>query len=103
MAPIFARGFRAALVTGAAAGMIGSHGPAVIVVDPAGRVGQASVGAAAQVAELGGGALGEAPLPLACAPWSARPGRTPRVEHTEVPRMRLRTRRGAGSSPTPHR
>jgi hypothetical protein len=62
--PLFARGFRAALVTGAATGIEAGDGPAVIVVDANGQVAQASIGAAARVAELGAGPLGHSPLPM---------------------------------------
>ena len=95
VAPAFARGFRAALVTGATAGIETGAGPAVIVIDGAGQVVQCSIGAADWVTALGGGTLGESPLPLALrtlvgAARTYAAGRTP-----QIPRMRLRTRTGA--------
>lgn len=94
LTPTFARGFRAGLV--ASAGQTGgySQGPAVIIVDGHGQIAQASVGAAEQVANLGGGRLGESQLPtvLSTLVGAARAyavGRFP-----QVPRMRLRTSLG---------
>ncbi|WP_420120464.1 response regulator transcription factor [Nakamurella sp.] len=99
VAPTLGRGLRAGLVTGAAMaaddGIISAGvGPAVIVLDGTGQVLQASVGAQTRVTELGGGPLGDAPLPmsllsLAGAARTYAAGRT-----TQIPRMRLRTRGG---------
>lgn len=92
--PLFARGFRAALVTGAAAGLEAGDGPAVIVVDAKGQVVQASIGAAARVAELGGGPLGHTQLPLGLRNLVGSARTYAAGRHTQLPRMRLRTSTG---------
>jgi DNA-binding CsgD family transcriptional regulator len=94
VAPIFARGFRAALVTGATAGIDTLVGPAVIVVDAAGQVIQASIGADEWVSQLGGGTLGESPLPLGLRNLVGAARTYAAGRHTQMPRMRLRTRSG---------
>jgi DNA-binding CsgD family transcriptional regulator len=94
LAPIFARGFRAALVTGATAGIDTLVGPAVIVVDAAGQVIQASIGADEWVSQLGGGTLGESPLPLGLRNLVGAARTYAAGRHTQMPRMRLRTRSG---------
>jgi hypothetical protein len=60
-----ATGLRGGLLAAAAAAGPHVDGPAVLVVDGHGEIASASLGAAARVADLGGGPLGEAPLPLA--------------------------------------
>ncbi len=94
VAPVFARGMRTALVAGSAAAVDGAFGPAVLVLDAAGRVGRASVGAAARVAALGGGPLGDAPLPFGLRALVGAARAYAEGRHTEVPRMRLRTTSG---------
>jgi DNA-binding CsgD family transcriptional regulator len=91
----------AALATGLRCGLLagapgGSHvdGPAVLVVDPRGEIVSASVGAAARVADLGGGALGEAPLPLALLTLASAARRGAAEGRPAVPRVRLRGRSG---------
>lgn len=92
--PTLARGFRAALVSGAAR-MIGeSNGPAVVIVDGLGQIAQASVGAAEQVANLGGGRLGDAQLPLVLSTLVAAARAYAAGRYPQVPRMRLRTQLG---------
>ncbi|MDD7939928.1 hypothetical protein PHK61_16025 [Actinomycetospora lutea] len=65
VAPGFGRGMRSGLVAGAvdlaAAGDAGC--PAVLVVGADDEVVQANVGAEARIADLGGGPLGDSPLP----------------------------------------
>jgi DNA-binding CsgD family transcriptional regulator len=92
--PLFARGFRAALVAGAATGIEAGEGPAVIVVDANGQVAQASIGAAARVAELGGGPLGQSQLPMGLRNLVGSARTYAAGRHTQVPRMRLRTLSG---------
>lgn len=88
-------GLRAAILASAATELMSTvDGPAVLVIDAAGEVARASVGAAERLADLGAGPIGEAPLPqgLRVLVGAARQfaiGRYPRV-----PRMRLRTRSG---------
>ena len=94
VAPIFARGFRSGLVTGAAGHLGSQFGPAVIVVNPAGAVVQASLGAAEQVADLGGGPLGESSLPMSLRNLVGAARSYAAGRETQVPRMRLRTRSG---------
>lgn len=94
VAPIFARGFRTALVTGATNGIDTGAGPAVIVIDTAGEVVQASVGAAEWVTELGGGPLGRSPLPLGLRNLVGSARTYAAGRHRQIPRMRLRTRTG---------
>ncbi|MGY1624374.1 LuxR C-terminal-related transcriptional regulator [Geodermatophilus sp. SYSU D00965] len=69
-------------------------GPAVLVVGADGEIASASVGAAARVAELGGGPLGDAPLPLALLSLVGAARRTAADGQPVVPRVRLRTRSG---------
>jgi DNA-binding NarL/FixJ family response regulator len=91
-----ATGLRSGLLVSAAAAPApaADDGPAVLVVDAAGDVVSASVGAGARIAELGGGTAGQYPLPSAL--WSlvgaarSMPGSGAPV----VPRLRLRTRGG---------
>ena len=94
VAPTFARGFRAALVTGATAGIETGVGPAVIVIDSAGQVAQASIGAAEWVTQLGGGRLGESQLPLGLRNLVGSARTYAAGRHQQIPRMRLRTRTG---------
>ncbi|MGQ0744551.1 MAG: LuxR C-terminal-related transcriptional regulator [Acidimicrobiales bacterium] len=94
---------RPALATGLRVGLLAAlptqpvstvAGPAVLVVDGADEIVQASVGAAPMMAELGGGPIGESPLPL----WlrvlvgAARQFHAGRFE--TVPRTRMRTPAG---------
>jgi DNA-binding CsgD family transcriptional regulator len=91
-----ATGLRGGLLAAAAApDALHVDGPAVLVVDPRGEIASASVGAAAQVAELGGGPLGEAPLPLALLSLVGAARRYVAGGLPVVPRVRLRTRSGA--------
>lgn len=92
--PSLATGLRAGLLAGAAAPGPHVEGPAVLVVDARGEVASASVGAAAQVAELGGGPPGEAPLPLALLSLVGAARRCATEGRPGVPRVRLRTRGG---------
>lgn len=105
VAPVLARGLRTALITGTAGAVLEQSeergeidvGPAVLVVGPDGAVRQASVGAAARVAELGGGPLSEPlPMPLLSLVASARSYAAGR--HTDVPRVRLRSRAASGGA-----
>jgi DNA-binding CsgD family transcriptional regulator len=88
-------GLRSGLLAAAAA-PAGPHvdGPAVLIVDPRGEIASASVGAAAQVADLGGGPLGEAQLPLALLGLVGAARRYAAEGRAVVPRVRLRTRSG---------
>jgi len=92
--PLFGRGFRAALVAGATSTMETGEGPAVIVIDQAGQVVQASIGAAARVAELGGGPLGQSQLPMGLRNLVGSARTYAAERHTQVPRMRMRTQSG---------
>ncbi|MGH3786440.1 MAG: LuxR C-terminal-related transcriptional regulator [Pseudonocardiaceae bacterium] len=96
-------GVRAALAVGLRVGLLAAiptepvpavDGPAVLVVDRADELVQASVGAAAMIAELGGGPIGETPLPL----WLRVLVGAARQFHTgrfpSVPRTRMRSRTG---------
>jgi DNA-binding CsgD family transcriptional regulator len=90
-----ATGLRSGLLAAAgapAAALV--DGPAVLVVDDRGEIASASVGAAAQVAELGGGPLGSSPLPLALLGLVNAARRTASEGRPAVPRVRLRTRSG---------
>ncbi|MCX5044422.1 helix-turn-helix transcriptional regulator [Aldersonia sp. NBC_00410] len=94
VAPLFARGFRAGLVVGAVTSVEVGVGPAVIVVDGVDNVVQASVGAPARIAELGGGPVGEARLPFALRTLIGSARAFALGRHDRLPRMRLRTRAG---------
>ncbi|MGY2130367.1 response regulator transcription factor [Blastococcus sp. SYSU DS0617] len=90
-----AGGLRSGLLTAAAVpGGDPVDGPAVLVVDPSGELASASVGADAQVADLGGGPLGESPLPLALLALVGAARRGAANGRVHPPRVRLRTRSG---------
>ena len=92
----FARGLRAGLVAGAVdlATAGDGDGPAVLVVGADDEVVSANAGAEARISELGGGTLGEAPLPqIVCAIVGAARRRA--LDPTAPPpRARLRSRSG---------
>ncbi|MCW2748744.1 MAG: regulatory protein LuxR [Nocardioidaceae bacterium] len=94
VSPLFARGFRAGLVNGLVSSGELAQGPAVVVIDAHGDVVQASAGAAAQVSDLGGGALGESPLPLAMRTLVGEARSFAAGRRSAVPSARLRTRSG---------
>ena len=94
---------RAAFAVGLRAGMLASsatellpapNGPVVLVVDGAGEIVQASVGAAEGVADLGGAPIGRGPLPFGLRTLVGVARQFARGHHPTVPRMRLRTRSG---------
>jgi DNA-binding CsgD family transcriptional regulator len=96
-------GVRATLAVGLRAGILASaatdllpaaHGPAVLVVDAAGEIAKASVGAAAGVADLGGGPLGQSPLPQGLRVLVGAARQFAIGKYPMVPRMRIRTRSG---------
>ncbi|MBW0106278.1 response regulator transcription factor [Pseudonocardia sp. KRD291] len=91
---LFGRGLRSGLVAGAVDGGATADGPAVIVVDGAGEIVQAGIGAAARVADLGGAPLGTGPLPfpLVTLVGAARRYSSGRLD--VLPRTRLRSRSG---------
>ncbi len=92
LGPSLATGLRSGLLAEAAApaGQL-VDGPAVLVVDASGEIASASVGAAAQVAALGGGPLGSTPLPLALLGLVNAARRAAADGRPLVPRVRLRT------------
>lgn len=92
--PSLASGARNGLLVAAAVpGNAPLDGPAVLVIDAAGGIASASVGAEARIMELGGAALGQGPLPLALLTLAAAARReSGAAVHT--PRLRLRTRSG---------
>lgn len=90
-----AGGLRAGVLASAAATAVEVDGPAVLVVDEQGEVVSASVGAAARVGDLGGGALGDSPLPLALLTLVAAARQCAHDGRPVVPKVRLRTRSGA--------
>jgi DNA-binding CsgD family transcriptional regulator len=94
VAPLFAKGFRAGLVVGAASSVEAGVGPAVIVVDGADNVVQASIGAEPRIAELGGGPAGKSRLPFALRTLVGSARAFALGRHDRVPRMRLRTLSG---------
>ena len=90
--PLLGRGLRAAVVSGAAAALeVAVDGPAVVVVDADDAVTQANVGAAARIADLGGGPLGESRLPACLETLVAAARRFAAGGSTSAPRIRLRT------------
>ncbi len=94
LGPSLAGGLRSGLLAAAALpGGAPVDGPAVLVIDASGGIVSASVGAEAQVAELGGGPLGEEPLPLALLNLAAA-ARRDSGGGVHTPRLRLRTRSG---------
>ncbi|RBY90893.1 response regulator transcription factor [Blastococcus sp. TF02A-26] len=95
VAPSLATGLRAGLLVTAAGRATEVDGPAVVVVDAAGEVVSASLGAEARVADLGGGPLGRSALPMALLTL-VRAARRATVEgRPALPRMRLRTASGS--------
>ncbi|AEA23704.1 regulatory protein LuxR [Pseudonocardia dioxanivorans CB1190] len=92
----FAVGYRTALLTNAADPVVtaGVDGPGVLVVDAAGEVAQANLAAAAHVDDLGGGAIGDDPLPFPVLALVGAARRFALGEVTLTPRSRLRTRSG---------
>lgn len=96
VAPGFARGLRSGLVVGAvdlaAAGDAGC--PAVLVVGADDEVVQANEGAEARIADLGGGPLGDAPLPQVVCAIVGAARRRACDPAAAVPRARLRSRTG---------
>jgi DNA-binding CsgD family transcriptional regulator len=90
-----AGGLRSGLVSAAASpGGAPVDGPAVLVIDSSGDISSASMGADAQIAELGGGPLGTSPLPLALLVLVGAARRAAADGTTRPPRVRLRTRSG---------
>ncbi|MGY1810727.1 response regulator transcription factor [Blastococcus sp. SYSU D00669] len=94
ISPSLATGLRGGLLAAAAGPARAVDGPAVLVVDAQGEIASASIGAAAQVAELGGGPLGEAQLPLALLSLVGAARRVVADGRPGTPRVRLRTRSG---------
>lgn len=95
LGPALATGLRAGLLATAAvqeAPVV--DGPAVLVVDGRGEIASASVGAAAQVADLGGGRLGLAPLPMALLTLVGAARQYAADGRPVVPKVRLRTLSG---------
>ncbi|MGY1744818.1 LuxR C-terminal-related transcriptional regulator [Blastococcus sp. SYSU D00695] len=95
VAPALATGLRAGLLVAAAARAPEVDGPAVVVVDVAGEVVSASVGAEARVADLGGGPLGRSALPMALLTLVRAARRAVVGGRPALPRMRLRTLSGS--------
>ena len=89
-----ATGLRGGLLAAAAGPAVAVDGPAVLVIDRQGEIASASVGAAAQVTELGGGPLGESPLPLALLSLVGAARRIVADGRPSTPRVRLRARSG---------
>ena len=94
VAPAFGRGLRAGLVAGVMGAAGAADGPAVLVVDASGAVVQAGYGAADRVAELGGGPVGESPLPFALRALVGAARRFAAGRQRSLPRARLRSRSG---------
>lgn len=88
-------GLRAAILASLATELMPIvDGPAVLVIDSAGEVAQASVGAAARMADLGAGPLGQAALPQGLRVLGGAARQFAIGSYPRVPRMRLRTRSG---------
>jgi DNA-binding CsgD family transcriptional regulator len=95
MRAAFAVGLRAGILASAATDLLpAAHGPVVLVVDSAGEIAKASVGAAAGVADLGGGPLGNSRLPQALRVLVGAARQFAIGKYPMVPRMRIRTRSG---------
>jgi DNA-binding CsgD family transcriptional regulator len=94
VAPSLAAGLRAGLLVSATGRPAEVDGPAVVVVDAAGEVVSASVGAEARVADLGGGPVGRSPLPMALLTLVRAARRVTTDGRPAVPRLRLRTLSG---------
>ncbi|ODT99170.1 MAG: helix-turn-helix transcriptional regulator [Pseudonocardia sp. SCN 72-86] len=92
----FAVGYRTALLTNAADPVVmgGVDGPGVVVVDATGEVVQANLAAAGHVDDLGGGTIGDDPLPFAIQTLVSAARRFALGEIVLTPRSRLRTRSG---------
>ncbi|TDQ50995.1 regulatory LuxR family protein [Actinomycetospora succinea] len=92
----FARGLRTGLVVGAAdlAVLGDGSGPAVIVVGADDEVVSANVGAQERVTDLGGGPLGDAPLPQVVCAIVGAARRRAADPGAPMPRARLRSRSG---------
>ncbi len=91
----FATGLRAGLLVGlATAPLTAVDGPAVLVIDRNGEVAQASIGAAARLADLDGDATAHDELPLALRSLIGSARQFAAGHSPLVPRMRLRTRSG---------
>ncbi|MET0190006.1 MAG: LuxR C-terminal-related transcriptional regulator [Pseudonocardia sediminis] len=91
---LFGRGLRSGLVAGAVDGDGGADGPAVIVVDSAGEIVQAGIGAAARIEDLGGAPLGTGPLPFPLITLVGAARRYAAGRLDVLPRTRLRARSG---------
>lgn len=88
-------GLRAGLLVSAATDLLpAANGPIVLVVDAAGEIAQASVGAAEGVADLGGGPIGQSPLPQGLRTLVGTARQFAIGKYPMVPRMRIRTRSG---------
>lgn len=91
----FAVGLRAGMLTSSATELLpAQNGPVVLVVDSAGEIVQASVGADQGVADLGGTPIGRAPLPFGLRTLVGAARQFALGQYPMVPRMRLRTRSG---------
>jgi DNA-binding CsgD family transcriptional regulator len=88
------RGLRAGLVVGAMDGVAAPDGPAVLVVDAAGEVVQAGLGAAERVAQLGGGPVGESPLPFVLRALVGAARQVAKGRRRTMPRARARSQSG---------
>ncbi|MFD0658158.1 response regulator transcription factor [Thermocatellispora tengchongensis] len=94
VATAFAIGLRTGLLATAVGTVPVSGGPAVLVIGPDDEICQTSLGAADRVAELGGGTLGESPLPLALRSLVGAARRFAAEGRAVLPKVRLRTRSG---------
>jgi DNA-binding CsgD family transcriptional regulator len=90
-----ARGLRAGLIAGAVGLQdVGGDAPAVLVVGADDEVVQANPGAEARIADLGGGPLGDSPLPQVVCALIGAARRRASDPTAAVPRARLRSRSG---------
>ncbi|MEJ2869081.1 helix-turn-helix transcriptional regulator [Actinomycetospora sp. OC33-EN08] len=96
VAESLARGVRSGLIAAAVGddGRVRASGPAVLVVDAAGEVAQANLGAAERLADLGCADLGAAPLPQIVNALVAAARRASVTPGSATPRARMRTASG---------